>query len=268
MPGAAGRETERRAIAPPPLVFFWTVRLTPHDRNHRNVRATRCRTPSGFGVLADVQAANASLDQTVQKKKSKDQSTHTKGRNTMASASIKENPTTTQSDLLRNAFDEWLDGLDTDHPTLTTHSMEVLAKAMGRNMAVRDAILLSVICSNSPEYDTDKLREYAFNPMRREQLAAWCERMMTWSFRRAGSKKDTSKVAKAIEMLSDIVGNVESIDVKLQAQPFAVIGYMLWWMGDKRAMLCAMRAVALDEECSLAAIVVAAIHGDRWPGRD
>ena len=84
------------------------------------------------GVLADVQAANASLDQTVQKKKSKDQSTHTKGRNTMASASIKENPTTTQSDLLRNAFDEWLDGLDTDHPTLTTHSLKAAEESLWR----------------------------------------------------------------------------------------------------------------------------------------
>ena len=221
-----------------------------------------------FGVLAGVPAVSASLDQTVQKKKSKDQSTHTKGRNTMASASIKENPTTTQSDLLRNAFDEWLDGLGSGHPTLTKHGMGILARAMRENMAVRDAILLSVVCSNSPEYDTDKLRDYAFTPIRRGQLATWCERMMAWSLERGGSKKNKSKVAKAIGMLSDIAENVESIDVKLQAQPFAVIGYMLWWMDDRRAMPAAMRAVALDEECSLAAIIVAAIHGDRWPGRD
>ena len=38
--------------------------------------APRIPKPKGFGVLADVQAANASLDQTVQKKKFRDQSTH------------------------------------------------------------------------------------------------------------------------------------------------------------------------------------------------
>lgn len=33
-------------------------------------------------------------------------------------------------------------------------------------------------------------------------------------------------------------------------------------------MLAAMRALAIDEECSLAAIVAAAIHGDQWPNRN
>ena len=216
------------------------------------------------GVLADVQAANALLDQTVQKKKLRD---HTGPRSDiMTSTSIKENPTTTQ--ILHSAFAEWFDGLQTEHPTLSKKTMETLAESMRKNMAVRDALLMSGICAGHSEYDTDKLREYALNPMRREQLAGWCERMMKWSFADAGQKVSKGKTAKAVEMLFDIAENVESIDVKLQSQPFAVIGYMLWWMGDERAMLCAMRAVALDEECSLAAIVVAAIHGDRWPGRD
>ena len=66
-------------------------------------------------------------------------------------------------------------------------------------------------------------------------------------------------------MLFDIVEAVEDIDIELQAQPLAVISYLLWWMGDARAMLAAMRAVAIDEECSLAAIVIGAVHGGRWP---
>lgn len=39
-----GRETERRAGAPPFLIFFVTVRLKPHDRNRLHIRATRYRT--------------------------------------------------------------------------------------------------------------------------------------------------------------------------------------------------------------------------------
>ena len=61
---------------------------------------------------------------------------------------------------------------------------------------------------------------------------------------------------------------VEDTDLKLQVQPLAIISYILWWMGDGRAMLTAMRALAIDEECSLAAIVAAAIHGDLWPNRN
>lgn len=185
----------------------------------------------------------------------------------MAAIDIKETPSATTSELA-TAFDEWLDGLDTPQATLTKHSMEILAKSMRKSMALRDAMLLSVICAGNPEYDADKLRAYALNPMRREQLSGWCERMMKWSLAHAGHETNKDKVANASRMLVDIVGTVEDTDLKLQVQPLAVIGYMLWWMGDKRAMLCAMRAVALDEECSLAAIIVAAIHGDRWPGRD
>ena len=61
---------------------------------------------------------------------------------------------------------------------------------------------------------------------------------------------------------------VEDTDLKLQAQPFAITSDILWWVGDERAMLAAMRALAIDEECSLAAIVAAAIHGDQWPNRN
>ena len=52
-----GRETERRIGAPPFLIFFWTVRLTPNDRNRLNARATQSGLASG--VLADAPAASA-----------------------------------------------------------------------------------------------------------------------------------------------------------------------------------------------------------------
>ena len=52
-----GWETERRTDAPPFLIFFWAVRLKPHDRNRLNA----CATQSGLasGVLADAPAASA-----------------------------------------------------------------------------------------------------------------------------------------------------------------------------------------------------------------
>ncbi|AVT45347.1 hypothetical protein C8077_05080 [Bifidobacterium adolescentis] len=47
------------------------------DRNRPRVRATHSELT--FGVLADVPAANASLDQTVQKKKSRTRNTSDQG---------------------------------------------------------------------------------------------------------------------------------------------------------------------------------------------
>lgn len=185
----------------------------------------------------------------------------------MAAIDIKETPSATTSELAA-AFDEWLDGLDTPQATLTKHSMEILAKSMRKSMALRDAILLSVICAGNPEYDKGKLRDYAAAPrIPNQQLSEWCERMMKWSFAHAGHETDKDKVANASRMLVDIVDTVDT-DLKLQVQPLAIISYILWWMGDGRAMLAVMRALAIDEECSLAAIVAAAIHGDRWPNRN
>ena len=186
----------------------------------------------------------------------------------MAAIGIKETPSATTSELA-TAFDEWLDGLDTPQATLTKHSMEILARSMRKGMALRDAMLLSVICAGNPEYDTGKLRDYAAAPrIPNHQLSEWCERMMKWSFAHAGHETDKDKVANASRMLVDIVDTVEDTDLKLQAQPFAITSYILWWVGDERAMLAAMRALAIDEECSLAAIVAAAIHGDQWPNRN
>ena len=158
----------------------------------------------------------------------------------MAAIDIKETPSTTT---FATAFDEWLDGLDTPQATLTKHSMEILAKSMRKNMALRDAILLSVICAGNPEYDKGKLRDYAAAPrIPNHQLSEWCERMMKWSFAHAGHETDKDKVLNASRMLVDIVAAVEDTDLKLQVQPLAIISYILWWMGDERAMLTAMRA--------------------------
>ena len=90
---------------------------------------------------------------------------------------------------------------------------------------------------------------------------------MKGSLAHAGHETDKDKVVNASRMLVDIVNTVDT-DLKLQAQPLAIISYILWWMGDERAMLAVMRALAIDEECSLAAIVAAAIHGDQWPNRN
>ena len=64
-----GRETERRIGAPPFLIFFWTVRLKPHDRNRLNARATQCRILKGSACSRTLRRPALSLDQTVQKKK-------------------------------------------------------------------------------------------------------------------------------------------------------------------------------------------------------
>ena len=167
----------------------------------------------------------------------------------------------TLADLFRDAFEEWLSGLDMERPALSEQSKKTLAESMRASMAWRDSILVSATCSNSSEYDEAKLKGFAFHREHEE----WLGRMMSGSLKDETLGEDRTVCRRAVGMLFDIVEAVEDIDIELQAQPLAVIGYLLWWMGDDRAMLAAMRAVAIDEECSLAAIVIGAVHGGRWP---
>ena len=83
----------------------------------------------------------------------------------------------------------------------------------------------------------------------------------------AAAHPDMARCGHGIGMLLDIIAMVpESYHV----QPLAVTGYILWWLGDDRAMPCAaIRALAIDEGCSLAAIVCSAVHrhvGPAWIG--
>ena len=55
-----------------PSIFFWTVRLKPHDRNRLHARATQCRTPKGSACSRTLRRPALPLDQTVQKKKFRD----------------------------------------------------------------------------------------------------------------------------------------------------------------------------------------------------
>ena len=167
----------------------------------------------------------------------------------------------TLADLFRDAFEEWLSGLDMERPALSEQSKKTLAESMSASMAWRDSILVSAALSNSPEYDEAKLKGFAFHKEHEE----WLGRMISGSLKDETLDEDRTVCRRAVGMLFDIVEAVEDIDIELQAQPLAVISYLLWWMGDARAMLAAMRAVAIDEECSLAVIVIGAVHGDRWP---
>ena len=48
-------------------------------------------------------------------------------------------------------------------------------------------------------------------------------------------------------------------------QPLAVLAYVMWWMGDSRAVAFALRCLMLDEDCSLAAIVCSAYQRGVMP---
>lgn len=174
-------------------------------------------------------------------------------------------------DFLSDPFARWMDVLADessalDEPTrgrmLSRDDAGALAAAMRGTFAVRDAMLVSIIVG-----ERRSSREFLMGFMTHPTLpgnARRLEKLLNASFHDAAAGPDVNRCDNGVTMLFDII---DLVPEQYQVQPLAVISYVLWWMGDERAMLCAMRALALDEECSLAAIICSAMHrhiGPAW----
>ena len=149
-------------------------------------------------------------------------------------------------DFLQEPFSEWMD-------ELADESSGALAIAMQQTMAVRDALLVSIIVDERRS-SRDFLMGFMANPTLPGNTRH-LEESLNGSFRDASRKPDTKRCDNGVNMMFDIIGMVPE---RYHVQPLTIISYVLWWMGDERAMLCAMRA--LDENCSLAAIICSAAH--------
>ena len=174
-------------------------------------------------------------------------------------------------EFLDEPFGRWMDSLAGspsvgDGPErargLSRNDIRMIAVAMERAMSVRDALLVSIVVGEdrSPR---EFLMDFMTNPMDPDNSRR-LEEILKDSFRNASKTPDTVRCDNGVTMMFDII---EMVPERYQVQPLAVISYVLWWMGDERAMLCALRALALDEDCSLAAIVCSAAHrhiGPAW----
>lgn len=164
---------------------------------------------------------------------------------------------------LQNPLDHWMDALRCGEG-LDRTDMAAFAVGMNRTLAIRDALLISIILDEE-RCPREFLLDFASRPML-PRNARRLEKLLSESFHDAAAHPDMTRCSRGIGTLFDII---EAVPESYHVQPLAVIGYVLWWLGDDRAMLCAMRALAIDEGCSLAAIVCSAVHrhvGPAWIG--
>lgn len=138
---------------------------------------------------------------------------------------------------------------------LSRESVAALAVGMREKLAFRDALIVSLVC---PQADRDHLLELGVRPHRPQSVRYLCG-VLDDTFRDPGTKPEGDRATRGFSMLTQILASVPE---NYQAQPLAVLAYMLWWMGDARAVADAVRALAYDERCTLAAIVLSAVeHG-------
>lgn len=133
---------------------------------------------------------------------------------------------------------------------------------MGEMLSIRDAFLISAIVDEQ-RASREFLMDFAERP-KQPSNAQRLEQLLSDAFRDPSARPDMKRCDQAINMLFDII---DMIPQPYRAQPFAVISYIMWWMGQEGAIAAAISALAIDDRCSLAAIVCSAVErhiGPAW----
>ncbi|PLS30476.1 hypothetical protein Uis1B_1621 [Bifidobacterium margollesii] len=148
--------------------------------------------------------------------------------------------------------DDWEGLLAGAVRTVDDDVLAFLCVGMGETMAMRDAILLSIMDGTA----ADELIELVANPHSAQSVALVCD-TLTQGFRSAKPPADRRRMMRGIEALALLVSKVPQ---SYAVQPLTVLGYMLWWTGsDEPAMACSLQALGIDPDCTLAAIVANAV---------
>lgn len=133
---------------------------------------------------------------------------------------------------------------------------------MDEMLSIRDAFLISAIVDEQ-RASREFLMDFAERP-KQPSNAQRLEQLLSDAFRDPSARPDMKRCDQAINMLLDII---DMIPKPYRAQPFAVISYIMWWMGQEGAIAAAISALAIDDQCSLAAIVCSAVErhiGPAW----
>lgn len=156
-------------------------------------------------------------------------------------------------------LDEWLDNIDHGRVDLDEETMAAIAVGMHEVLAMRDALILSLIVDRAA-CDRDTLMAILSRP-RTPPVSALVRDLMTAAFE-GDDGPDMDRCQAGVTMFSAMAC---LMPLSMTAQPFAAIAYVLWWLGDCRAPVYALRSLAADEGCTLAAIVLGAAERGLGP---
>lgn len=148
-------------------------------------------------------------------------------------------------------LDDWLACLNGTGEGLERESVAGLAVGMREKLAFRDALIVSLVCAGARR---GELLELGARPHRPGSVA-YLSRALGDAFRDPKAVPDETRCERGLYALAQIV---RAVPADFRVQPMAVIAYVLWWMGDPRAVAYAALAAAGDGRCNLALIVLSA----------
>lgn len=163
------------------------------------------------------------------------------------------------ADWMDGPLDEWLDHIDHGYVDLDEETMAAIAVGMHEVLSMRDAIILSMIADRDV-CDRDALMAILTRP-RTAPVSDKVRELLTEAFENRRGP-DLTRCQAGVTMLT---GMTRLMPFAMCAQQFASIAYILWWLGDCRAAAYALRSLAADERCTLAAIILSAAQRGLGP---
>ncbi|MBW3092245.1 DUF4192 family protein [Bifidobacterium sp. 82T10] len=162
---------------------------------------------------------------------------------------------------LDRPFGEWLTGLRADpgdEDALHESSVAALAVALRETLSSRDAMILSLIARDACDHAS--MIVFASDPhavRSRRRFTA----LLSSSFE-SEEGPDIDRCEAGLAMLQHIADTVPD---RWRAQPCAVMAYVLWWLGDGRALRYAVECLVCDDECTLGGIVLSLLERGACP---
>lgn len=127
--------------------------------------------------------------------------------------------------------------------------LAALAAGMASVLSMRDAVIVSLVS----DVGRDQLLAIAAKPHAR-MTSALVGDALTRAFNDPSVRPDRGRCERGLETLLRIVRADRG---RHAVQPLGAMAYVLWWMGEfDQSMGCALRALAIDAECTLARIML------------
>ena len=160
---------------------------------------------------------------------------------------------------VQGPLQDWLRRLETHTIDLDEANMAALAVGMNEVMSIRDALIMSLVVDAS-DCDDDMLMDI-ISPPHTDRVSHAVHDLLDMAFHDAAGP-DRARCQSGLMMLNAMA---KTVPESIRAQPLAVIAYVLWWVGDRRACSYALQSLELDGRCSLAAIVLKSLDCGMGP---
>ena len=139
-------------------------------------------------------------------------------------------------------------------------SIAALVVGMTVTLSIRDALIMSLVAGDTCA-DKRTMMDFASRSHAPDVQSRMC-RELQGAFFDERRRPDEPRCRAGADML---VAMADRVPESFSVQPLAVLAYVMWWMGDSRAVAFALRCLMLDEDCSLAAIVCSAYQRGVMP---